>query len=236
MRDYYWLYYAATLFAAVAQRNPYIALGFLFLIAVRPWLPDPVVIWRNFGRIGSLKRQIELNPANLIARRDVAQAYLDLRWFASALRYLNEAQERAPRDQEVAYMRGLALLGARDYEASLRAFAEAVGVDPDKGEPFSSASANTNERTFRRYGEAYLGAARALIALERWEQAEDALDMCIPYNSSTLEPLLLLAKVRAARKNENGAYEAKKLARKTWGELPGFMRRRQLGLWLRSFL
>jgi tetratricopeptide (TPR) repeat protein len=235
VRDYYWLYYLAMLFAAVAKQNPYIAFGFLFLLAVRPWLPDPVVIWRNLGRIGSLKRQIELNPANITARRDLAQAYLDLRWHKSALHYLDEARERSPRDQELAYMRGLALLGARKYDAALRAFAEAVGVDPDRGEPFSSASANTNERTFRRYGEAYLGAARALTALERWQQAEDALDMCLPYNSSTLEPLLLLARVRAARGNEKGASEARKLARKTWSELPGFMRRRQFSLWLRSF-
>ena len=94
MRSYYWLYYAATLFAAVAQRNPYIAFGFLFLLAVRPWLPDPVVIWRNFGRIGSLKRQVELNPANITARRDLGQAYLDLRWYGSAQRFLDEAQKR----------------------------------------------------------------------------------------------------------------------------------------------
>ncbi|MFO0741549.1 MAG: hypothetical protein U0270_36970 [Labilithrix sp.] len=235
MRSYYWLYYAATLFAAVAQRNPYIAFGFLFLLAVRPWLPDPVVIWRNFGRIGSLKRQVELNPANITARRDLGQAYLDLRWYGSAQRFLDEAQKRAPRDQEVAYLRGLALLGTRRYDEALRAFGEAVGVDPDKGEPFSSASAKTNERTFRRYGEAYLGAARALEKLERLEQAEDALDVCIPYNSSTLEPIIMLARVRAARGNEEGAMEARRLARKTWRELPGFMRRRQFGLWLRSF-
>lgn len=235
MRGYYWLYYAATLFAAVAQRNPFIAFGFLFLIAARPWLPDPVAIWRNFGRIGSLKRQVEMNQANITARRDLAQAYLDLRWYRSSLRYLDEAQSRDPRDQELSYMRGLALFGARKYEEALKAFAAAVGVDPEKGEPFSSASANTNERAFRRYGEAYLGAAKALIKLGRMEQAEDALDVCIPFNSSELEPLILLASVRAERGNEKGAAAARKEARRTWSELPGFMRRRQFGYWLRSF-
>lgn len=234
--SYYWIYYAATLFAAVAQKNPFFALGILALIVLRPYLPDPVVIWKNFGRIGSLKRQIDTNPANVTARRDLAQAYLDMRWYGSALRYLKEALERTPRDQELEYMRGVALLGQRNDEEALRAFGAAVGIDPDRGEPFSSLSARANERAFRRYGEAYLGAARALEKLNRLEQAEDALDVCIPYNSSSLEPIILLARVRAARGNQKGAAEARKLARKTYSELPGFMRRRQLGLWLRSFL
>jgi tetratricopeptide (TPR) repeat protein len=234
--SYYWIYYAATLFAAIAQKNPYFALGVIAFFAFRPWLPDPVVIWKNLGRIGSLKRQAELNPANITVRRDLGQAYIDLRWWRSALRYLDEAQARFPREQELAYLRGLALLGARKYEDALRAFGQACGIDPDRGEPFSSASAQKAEQMFRRYGEAYLGAAKALIALDRLEQAEEALDVCIPYNTSTLEPIILLAKVRSARGDEKGAQEARVKARQTYRELPGFMRRRQIGLWLRSFI
>jgi tetratricopeptide (TPR) repeat protein len=233
--SYYWMYYAATLFASLAQRNPYIALGVIAFFLVRQWLPDPVIISRNLTRIGALKRQASLNPANVVARRDIAQAYLDLRWYRSALRYLDEAHARAPNDRELAYLRGLALLGRNEPELALRAFGTAVGIDPDRGEPFSSASARTNERDFRRHAEAYLGAARALERLGRFEQAAEALDVCIACNSSSLEPLVMLARVRARSGDHDGAYAAKKQARKTWSELPGFMRRKELRWWLRTF-
>lgn len=230
------MYYAATMFLAFAQKNPYVALGVVGLFLVRRWLPDPVVIGRSLGYISSLKRQATMNQANIIARRDLGQRYLDLRWYRSALRWLDEAQQKAPRDKDIAYLRGLALLGKGEPEAALRAFGEALGIDPDKGEPFSSASSGANDKTFRRFGEAYLGAAKALVKLERFEQAEDALDACITFNSSSLEPLVLLARVRSERGNDKGAMEARRLARKTWSELPGFMRRRELGWWLRSLI
>lgn len=230
------MYYAMTLFAALAEKNPYLALGLVGFFLARRWLPDPVVILKNLGRIGALKRQASLNASNVVVRRDLGQAYLDLRWHRTALRYLDEAKALAPRDQEVAYLRGLAQYGAGKTEDALRSFGEAVGVDPEKGEPFSSASHATNERAFRRYGEAYLGAARCLLELGRLDQAEEALEVCATFNSSTLEPLVLLARVRARRGNEPGASEARRKARKTWSELPGFLQRRQLGWWLRSWV
>ena len=150
--NYYWMYYAATFFFAFAQSNPMLALVALVFVAARPWLPDPVVIFRNLSRIGRLKRQVSVNAANIPARRDLGIAYLEMRMPRSAIPWLDEAQKLDPRNQEIAYLRGLALLKRGSEEDALRAFGEAVGVDPDKGEPFSSHSARGNERTFRRYG------------------------------------------------------------------------------------
>jgi tetratricopeptide (TPR) repeat protein len=234
--SYYWMYYAATFFLAYAQHNPLFALLALGFLAARPWLPDPVVIFRNLSRIGALKRQVRLNAANVTARRDLGMAYLDLRWHKSALHWLDEAQALATRDQEVAYLRGLALLRSGDAENALRAFGAAVGIDPDAGEPFSSQSARGNERAFRRYGEAFLGAAEALERLKRFPQAEEALTVAVDYNSSSLEPLVRLARVRARQGNDAGARDATREARKTFRQLPGFMKRKQLGWWLRSFV
>src|SRR5262245_44277601 len=149
--NYYWLYYLATFFLAYAQQNPLLALIAIGFFAARPWLPDPVVIMRNLSRIGGLRRQAQLNPANVIARRDLAIAYLELRLHARALRYLDEARERDPKNQEITYLRGLALLRTGDAEGALRAFGEAVVIDGDAREPLSSAGAGKNERTFRRY-------------------------------------------------------------------------------------
>jgi tetratricopeptide (TPR) repeat protein len=232
--NYYWTYYALTFFLAYAVRSPWVCGVVVAFFLLRRWLPDPVVILRNLGRIGALKRQVTLNAANVTARRDLGRAYLDLRRPKTALRYLDEARERDPRDQEIAFLRGLALLGSRDDEGALRALGEAVGIDPDKGEPFSSKRAG--DARFARYGEAYLAAATALERLGRLPQAEQALEMAAMHNSSLIEPLVRLARVRREQGNADGAREAARTARRTFGELPAFMRRRQLGWGIRSYL
>src|SRR5262249_7755916 len=234
--SYYWLYYLFPFALAYFERNPLFALVAIGFFAVRPWLPDPVVILRNFSRIRALKRQARLNPAHGTAPRELALAYIDLRGTRSALRWLDEARERAPRDQEVASLRGLALLKVGDAENALRAFGEAVGIDPDAGEPFSSERGKGNERAFRRYGEAFLGAASALERLGRFPQAEEALSVAASYNSSSLEPLVRLARVRAHQGNADGARDAAREARRTSTQLRGFMKRKQLGWWFRSFM
>jgi tetratricopeptide (TPR) repeat protein len=233
---YYWTYYALTLFIAYAVQNPWVCAVVVAFVLLRPWLPDPVVLFRTLSRVGRLKAQVRLNPANITARRDLGRAYLDLRRPKTALRYLDEARARDPRDPEIAYLRGLALLGVRHDEAALAALGEAVGVDPEGGEPFSSQSSRRVGGTFSRYGEAYLAAALALERLRRLPQAEEALAMSATCNSSLIEPRVRLARVRRARGDESGSREALRDARRTFAELPTFMRRKQLGWGIRSYL
>jgi len=164
---YYWTYYALTFFLAYAVHNPWVCGVVLVFLVARRWLPDPVVLARTLSRIGSLRTQVQLNPANVPARRDIARAYLDLYRPRAALRYLDEARARDPRNPDIAYLRGLALLRLRQDEPALAAFGEAVGIDPEKGEPFSSVPAKRTANAFSRYGEAYLAAALALERLER---------------------------------------------------------------------
>jgi tetratricopeptide (TPR) repeat protein len=232
--SYYWTYYAATLLAAWAIHNPWACGVALVFLGLRPWLPDPVILMRTLTRIGALKRQVEINAANITARRDLARAYLDLLRPRAALRFLDEARAKDPRDLEIAYLRGLALLRIGDDELALRAFAEAAGIDPDQGEPFSGVSSRRGTTTVHRYGDAYLAAATALERLGRLEQAEEALAMSASCNSSALEPLIRLSRVRRRRGNEAGSKAALEEARKTWGQLPGFMRRKQLGWRVRA--
>jgi tetratricopeptide (TPR) repeat protein len=234
--SYYWTYYALTFFIAYAVQNPWVCGVALAFLALRPWLPDPVVLLRTIGRIRALKTQVGLNAANVTARRDLGRAYLDLRWPRTALRYLDEARARDPRDAEIAYQRGLALLSLHEDEAALAAFGEAVGIDPEKGEPFSASSSRRPGTSFSRYDEAYLAAARALERLHRLPQAEEALEASASCNSSLIEPRVRLSRVRKARGDDAGSLAALKDARRTFGELPPFMRRKQLGWGLRSYL
>lgn len=234
--NYYWMYYLATFFLAYAEKNPKVGVAALVFFVARPWLPDPVVIVKNLGRISRLRRMASINAANAPARRDLGLAYLDLRMPGTALSWLDDAKRLDPKNQEIAYLRGQALLRKGEGEEALRAFGEAVGIDPDKGEPFSSQNARGNERAFRRYGEAYLGAADALERLGRLPQAEEALAMSASYNTSSLEPLVRIARVRRRQGNAQGARDALREARHTWGQLPGFMKRNQLGLYVRAVL
>jgi hypothetical protein len=128
------------------------------------------------------------------------------------------------------------LLRLRQDEAALAAFGEVVGIDPEKGEPFSSASAKRMTTAFTRYGEAYLAAALALERLERLPQAEEALVMSASCNSSLIEPRVRLSRLRRARGDRAGSREALRDARRTFGELPAFMRRKQLGWGIRAYL
>jgi tetratricopeptide (TPR) repeat protein len=233
---YYWTYYAVSLLAAFAVRNPWACGVVLIFFALRRWQPDPVVLLRSLSRLHGLKTQAHLNAANLPVRRDLGRAYLDLLRPRAALKWLDEARALDPRDLEIAYLRGLALLRLHDHERALRAFAAAVGIDPDAGEPFSDAKGRPASTSNRRYGDAYLAAATALEHLERWEQAEEALAMSAACNSSAMEPLIRLARVRRKRGNEAGARVALEEARRTWSQLPAFMRRKQVGWRIRAAL
>jgi tetratricopeptide (TPR) repeat protein len=234
--SYYWTYYLFSFFMAYALRNP-VAAGVLVLafFAAQRWLPDPVVLFGTLGRIGRLKSQARMNAANLIARRDLGRAYLDLRWPRTALKWLDEARSLDPREPEIAYLRGLALLRIGKHEEALTALGESVGVRED-GAASSKPPPPGARSTFARYAEAYLAAATALEKLERWPQAEDALVMATEHNSSLVEPLVRLARARRAQGNTSGADDAIRAARKTFHELPGFMRRRQLGWGVRAYL
>ena len=67
-------------------------------------------------------------------------------------------------------------------------------------------------------------------------QAEEALEVSTSFNTSSLEPLVRLSRVRKRQGNADGSREALREARRTWGHPPGFMKRKQLGLYVRAVL
>ena len=118
------------------------------------------------------------------------------------------------------YLRGTTQLFLKQPERALDSFLTVVHEDPGF-----------------RYGEAYLRAADALLALGRLEDAEEALDRHLKINSSlSLEALYKLGRVRKARKDVAGAARAQAELRDVWHLLHGFQRRRQFGWYLRARL
>src|SRR5262249_50218128 len=161
---------------AYAVRYPWLAVGAVVFFALRKVLPDPLVWIRTAGRIGTLRRQIQANPANATARRDLEMILLERLRPRAALKLLDEARQRDPANAELLYWAGLARLRPGDTEGSLEPLVHAVELDPRV-----------------RFGEPYLCAALALQRLGRLDEAADALERYVDTNSSSVEGHVRLA-------------------------------------------
>src|SRR5260221_3032574 len=153
----YWTYYLAWMLLAYATQYPLLALGALAFFALRRFVPDPVVFVQTMGRIRGLRQQIEANPSNVTARRDLATIFLQRLRPRAALKLLDEARQRAPNDPELLYLTGLARMRSGDAKGALEPLVLAVEIDPRV-----------------RFGEPYLVAAEALLKMNMLEEAADA--------------------------------------------------------------
>ena len=85
------------------------------------------------------------------------------------------------------------------------------------------------------YGDAYLRAVDALMALGRWDDADDALERYLKMNNSNVEGRFKRVRVCKARKDDEGARKALADLRGVWRLLPSYQRRKELGWYIRSF-
>jgi tetratricopeptide (TPR) repeat protein len=216
----YWTYYLLSIMLAYATQNPAAALLAIGFWLCRGFLPDPVVWLRTMGRISKLRADIELNPANMAACRDLARLYLERKRPKQAIALIEKTRERMAEstrhpqgsrdDAELLYWLGAARLQAGDPAGALDPIVSAVAIDPDTGR-----------------GDPYMIAATALSKLGRWEEAEDSLDRFLEHNQSSVAVYVKLARVRKQRKDEDGARAAIKEAKQTWNVLPSFKRRHE---------
>ena len=218
----YWTWYLLSFGLAYATRYPGLAaLAVVFWLA-RGILPDPVLVLRTFRRISKLKSDIALNPANMVATRDLARVYVDIKRSKKAIVLLEQTRERMAAstrhpqgsrdDAELLYLLGLSRLRAGDPTKAIDALVAAVAIAPDLA-----------------YGEPYLVASEALVRLGRWEEAEDSLERFLDVNKSSVRGWVRLARVRAKRDDGAGAQEAIREAKHTWAGLPSFKRRHEWG-------
>lgn len=214
----YGWYYLAMIFLSYALHRPWLMAGIVLFFLMRPFLPDPVVLWRSWGQIQSLNAQIEANPANVKARRELAMVWLERLRPGRALELLDEARQRFPEDAELLYLTGLARLRCGDAEGALDPLVKAVEVDPKL-----------------RLGDPYFAAAEALMSLGRMEEAEDALERYIDANSSSIQGYILLADVREKLGRKDDANTAIAEALDTWKKLPAFRKKGQWSWWLRAW-
>jgi tetratricopeptide (TPR) repeat protein len=213
----YFSYYLAWVFLSYALRTPWLLAGIVVLLVLRPFVPAPGALLRLFGRARSLRAQVEVNRANITARRDLAEIYLEGLRARAAVPLLQEGLALAPNDAELLYLLGLALHRSGKHEAALEPLVRAVQIDPRV-----------------RYGAPYAAAGDALSALKRWDGALDAYEHYQADNSSDVSGYTRLARAHAMTGDGAGARAVLHEGIRTWGLLPGSMKRRQFGAYLKA--
>jgi tetratricopeptide (TPR) repeat protein len=199
--------------------HPWLLGSAVVLYLFRRRLPDPYIYFRTSGRIRSLRIQIAQNAENAIARRDLAMLWLERGRPRRAIPLLEDARRRDPDSAELAYLLALAFVRTRKYEASIPLLVDAQARDPK-----------------HRYGEIYLTAGIALMALDRTAEAEDALLRFLAINASSVEGWVRLARLRRSVREEKGARDALLGAVEAFEQSPGYRKRRELGWYLRAQL
>lgn len=211
----YFSYYLAWIALTFLVEYPPLLVGLLAIFVLRRFVPDPVVLFRTMGRIQALRRQIDANPANVTARRDLAMVYVERLRPGRALELLDEARKRSPDDAELLYLTGLAHHKKGSAEQALEPLVKSVQIDPRV-----------------RFGEAYLVAGDALRKLGRTDDAVDAYERYVATNTSSIEGHVKLALAHRAAKDEKSAKKALDEAFSTWAQIPGYKRRKELAWWL----
>jgi tetratricopeptide (TPR) repeat protein len=215
----YLLYYLVPVALSYALRYPYLLLAAAAIFVVQRWLPDPYLFLKHAGRVRNLKAQIAQNPDNVTARRDLAKVLLEKRRPKRALKLLEEALRRDGENVELLFLQGKALFLSGRAEEALAPLV---------------AAASQNEKF--QYGDAYLIAGRALYALNRNAEAEDAFARYVAINSSTVEGRVRLACARRELRDADGARAATREALETFAHVPRFRQRKELLWYLRARL
>lgn len=213
------LYYVTLLLLYAALNWPPLAVVLVLLWVFRPWLPDPVDLWRTWRHMKALQVQIEANPANVPARRELGELWIRWRRPKRALVLLLEAQKRDPGNADLSYLIGLAMFRAGDAEEALTALVRAVDLEPHL-----------------RFGEPYLLAGEALMRLRRWPEAEDAFERFLALQSSSVKAYVLLGRVRLLQGKGDSAERMFAEARSTFWAVPWHAKRRQLWWGLRAWV
>jgi tetratricopeptide (TPR) repeat protein len=210
-------YYFAWMLLSYGLRQPWLLAGLVLLWLLRGFIPTPRALFGAVGRARRLRQQVQVNRANITARRDLATIYLDLLRPRRALALLEEGLTLAPNDPELLYLSGLALHRAGQHEAALERLLRAVDKDHRL-----------------RHGEPYLVAGDALLALRRWDDAVDGYERFIDFNSSHVGVHTQLARAQVGAGRAAEARPALLAGLATWHQLPGSMKRKQFGAYLRA--
>lgn len=217
--SYYLIWMVVPVLIAIVTAHPAVLAVVVLGVAARPWLPDPIQWLRHARRTGALEAQVRVNPANAVARRELAAIWIDKRRPARALPHLAAARAREPDDLELELLEGQAQALAGRHAEAAASFA-AIGERAPKF----------------RYGAPWMAQADALAAAGQWAEADAALARFQATNSSSVEGHVKRARARARQGDRAGARRERAAGRALYGELPRFQRRHQRWWYARALL
>jgi tetratricopeptide (TPR) repeat protein len=212
--SYYFAYYVAWIAFTFLLREPWLLIGIGVFLLLRRWIPDPSALLRAFRRAGSLRKQVDLNPHNVTARRDLAMILLDLRRPRAALALVEQALARTPNEGELLYMQGLALHRLGRHQEALAPLERAL-----------------QQRATMHSGAPRLVAGNALLALGRTDEAIETYRAYAESNHSDIGVHLQLAKAYQRAKDAASVRQSLSEAQQTWSTVPRWIRRQSRGRW-----
>lgn len=217
--SYYLIWMVVPVLIAIVTAHPAVLAVVVLGVAARPWLPDPIQWLRHARRTRALEAQVRVNPANAVARRELAAIWIDKRRPARALPHLAAARAREPDDVELQLLEGQAQALAGRHAEAAASFA-AIGERSPKF----------------RYGAPWMARADALAAVGQWAEADAALARFQAVNSSSVEGHVKRARARARQGDAAGARRERAAGRALYGELPRFQRRHQRWWYARALI
>jgi tetratricopeptide (TPR) repeat protein len=188
-------------------RHPYLLLIVVLVYIFRDRIPNPSIYLRRAKEFSRLKYEVNVNPYDSTARRDLGMVLLEKKRPKEALDNLLEALKKDD-SAEINHLAGVAYLHSGNPENAAEHLKKAVSLDPRF-----------------RYGETYFYLGEALLALGRPEEALGYLKTGLSINNTSIEGIYQYARALSALGRKD---EARKAAEEGIGyhkANPGFRRR-----------
>ncbi|KPV42743.1 tetratricopeptide repeat protein [Alicyclobacillus ferrooxydans] len=171
-------------------------------------LPSIAKPFQRQRRMSYLRRQVQLNPHDTPAKHDLAEAYIEVHKYQTALSLLESLPKQMQGSAEILYLTGLCHLNLEDKE---------------RGESLIIQSLEIDKRL--NYGEPYLRLA-AGVANTHPDRAVAYLNAFQQQNVSSCESYYRMGKLQQLLGNSRGAQEAWRECLDTYRMLPRFRKRR----------
>lgn len=203
--------------------NPFLAIIVLLVIyyfvdrryiGLLPSLTRP---FQRRRRMSGLRRQIQLNAHDTPAKHDLAESYIEIGQYRSALQLLEELPKHLQESPDVLYDTGLCLLNLNDQEQGEALILQGLSKDPKL-----------------RRGEPYLKLAAAIAPVNA-ERAMQYLNTFQQLNVSSCESYYRLAELERTFGNIDSAKTALRSCLVTYRTLPRFRRRVERKWAVRAF-
>ncbi|MBI5190502.1 MAG: tetratricopeptide repeat protein [Nitrospirae bacterium] len=160
----------------ILLQYPYLLAALVLAYVLRDRIPSPSEYFRRRKAFARLNRDVELNPYNSEARRDLGMIYLAKGMPKEALEHFREALKKEADSAEINHFVGLSLLRTGKPDEAVVYLEKSIQIDPKL-----------------KYGESYLYLGEARFATGKTEAALENLKTFLARYNSSIEGLYYYA-------------------------------------------